>query len=127
MTNMDMSEVDRLNRRRDPSSLLPLQPSAFHILLVLARGDSHGYAIAQEVEAATGGAVRLGTGTLYRQLKQMAADGWIVDTQAAAGDPLGRRFYRLSGWGRRIAEVEAERLDALVRLARSHRLLPATS
>jgi DNA-binding PadR family transcriptional regulator len=109
---------------RDPSSLLPLMPSAFHILLALAEGESHGYAIARTVEQSTGGAVRLGTGTLYRQLKQMAADGWIVDTRAD-DDALGRRFYRLTPWGRRIAQAEAVRLESLVRLARACKLLPA--
>ncbi|HEV3089511.1 MAG TPA: PadR family transcriptional regulator [Candidatus Elarobacter sp.] len=110
---------------RDPSTLLPLMPSAFHILLALAEGESHGYAIAREVEQSTGGAMRLGTGTLYRQLKQMATDGWIADTRSDDDDALGRRYYRLTPWGRRIAQAEAERLESLVRLARARKLLPA--
>jgi len=113
-----------LGNRRDPAAMLPLALSSFHILLALADGELHGYAIARDVEAATSGAVRIGTGTLYRQLKQMAADGWIVDTRIDDDDALGRRYYRLTPWGRRIAQAEAERLDALVRLARARKLLP---
>jgi DNA-binding PadR family transcriptional regulator len=114
----------------DPRSLLPLSPAAFYILVALAEGDRHGYGITKEVEGATGGAVRLGAGTLYRLIREMLADGWIreVGERGEAGDPISRRrYYALAPWGRRIAEAEAQRLDSLLRVARSRRLLPAPS
>ncbi len=43
-----------------PEQALPLTPAVFHILLVLTRADRHGYAIKQEVERFTDGALRLG-------------------------------------------------------------------
>ena len=55
-----------LNRRQDPSALLPLTQSAFHILLALADGERHGYSITKEVTESTQGKIRLGSGTLYR-------------------------------------------------------------
>jgi DNA-binding PadR family transcriptional regulator len=113
-----------LNRHRDPSALLPLGASAFHILLALADGERHGYSITKEVEASTGGNIKLGPGTLYRLLKQMATDGWIVETERNNEDAMRRRYYKLSPWGRRIAQAEAGRLEDLVRIARSRRLLP---
>ncbi len=102
-----------------------LSPAAFHILLALADGERHGYSIAKEVESATEGAASLGPGTLYRHLKQMLADGWIHDVGRTDLDDPRRRYYRLTPRGRRIAQAEAARLETLVRIARSRKLLPA--
>jgi DNA-binding PadR family transcriptional regulator len=109
----------------DPRSLLPLSASAFYILLALADCDRHGYSMAKEVETATGGAVRLGPGTLYRVIKQMVVDGWIQEIERTDPEDPRRRYYRLTPWGRRIASAEAERLAEVVRVARSRHLLPA--
>jgi DNA-binding PadR family transcriptional regulator len=112
----------------DPRSALPLSSAAFHILLALADGDRHGYSISKEVEAHTDGAVKLGPGTLYRVIKQMLADGWIGEAPATPGDDdERRRNYRLTPWGRRIAEAEARRLADLVLVARARHLLPANA
>lgn len=113
-----------LNARRDPSALLPLPQSAFHILLALADGERHGYSITKEVTESTTGKIRLGSGTLYRQLRQMCTDGWIVEIERDDDDAMGRRYYRLTPWGRRVAQAEASRLQELVDLARTRRLLP---
>jgi|SRR5579884_1072142 len=113
-----------LRERRDPSSVLPLGASAFYVLLALADGDRHGASIAEEVEAATDGITRLLPGALYRYLKQMTLDGWIVEHEAQDDDGR-RKYYRLTPWGRRIAQAEAQRLDSVVRMARARRLLPA--
>jgi DNA-binding PadR family transcriptional regulator len=110
----------------DVRSALPLGAATFYILLALAGGDRHGYGVIKEVEAQTGGTVKLGPGTLYRLIKQLLADGWIVEI---AGDPAAdderRRYYRLTERGRAIARAEAERLNDLVAVARERRLLPA--
>jgi DNA-binding PadR family transcriptional regulator len=111
----------------DPRSALPLSTAAFYILLALADGERHGYSISKEVDAHTGGAVKLGPGTLYRVIKQMLADGWIAEACAGGVDDERRRNYRLTPWGRRIAEAEARRLADLVLVARSRRLLPANA
>jgi DNA-binding PadR family transcriptional regulator len=113
-----------MGERRDPSSMLPLGASAFYILLALADGDRHGASIAEEVEKTTAGVTRLMPGALYRYLKQMTLDGWIVEHEAEDDDGR-RKYYRLTSWGRRVAQAEAQRLDAVVRMARARRLLPA--
>jgi DNA-binding PadR family transcriptional regulator len=115
------------NRRPDVRTLLPLGVGAFYILLALADGDRHGYSISKEVDASTDGTVRLGPGNLYRTLRQMVADGWIVETDQVDAEDSRRRYYRLLPYGRRIAEAEAERLTALVSVARTRLLLPAMS
>lgn len=106
----------------DPASLLPLTPAVFHILLALAEGERHGYAVMQEVEARTGGIVRMGPGTLYGSLKRMIASGLIQ----SAGDEDGerRRHYTLTKLGRAVLQAEAERLESLVDAARARRVLP---
>jgi DNA-binding PadR family transcriptional regulator len=105
--------------------MLPLGASTFYILLALAGGARHGYAIAKEVEEETGGAVKLPPGTLYRLIKQLTADGWIVERESGSdGDNDRRRTYALTPRGRRIAQAEARRLDEAVAMARSRHLLP---
>lgn len=105
---------------------LPLSPAVFHILLVLAGGELHGYGIMQEIEVLTKGTFTLGPGTLYRSIQQMLERGLIVETSERDDPELGderRRYYRLTELGQRFAEAEAERLAALVTAARKRRLL----
>src|SRR5688500_13613492 len=104
----------------------PLKPAVFHILLALARDERHGLGIADEIEEITGGAVRLGPGTLYRSLKQMAADGLIRESRVrnADVDPR-RRYYTLTDAGRGALETDAARYDRLSRLARKRGVFPA--
>jgi DNA-binding PadR family transcriptional regulator len=101
----------------------PLTPALFHVLLSLADGEKHGYAILKEVEARTDGRVVLSTGTLYGIIKRLLADGWI--RESALGSTERRRAYRLTPLGRRVALAEAERLRDLVLSAQAKKLLNA--
>ena len=104
----------------------PLTPAMFHILLALAGGERHGYAIMREVAVLTGGAQRLGPGSLYGSIKRMLADGLIEECGERpdpAADDERRRYYRLTDLGRRAAGTEARRLEVLVVAARGRRLL----
>jgi DNA-binding PadR family transcriptional regulator len=106
---------------RDPAELLPLTPALFHVLLSLADGEKHGYAILKEVEQRTNGSVVLSTGTLYGIIKRLLADGMI--RESAAGSDDRRTAYRLTAFGRRVALAEAERLRELVMSAQAKKLL----
>ena len=109
---------------------LPLTAAAFHILLALAGGEMHGYGIMQEVIARSGGTVRLGPGTLYRSIQRLLADGLITESSDRPDPELDderRRYYRLTSLGLRVAQGEAQRLAALVRVAQSRRLLPGSA
>lgn len=109
-----------------PKPSLPLTPAAFNLLLALADGEKHGYAIMQSVALRSGGEVRMGPGTLYGLIKRMLADGWIEELDERpdpALDDERRRYYRLTGLGQRVAVAEAERLARLVSAARQQGLL----
>jgi DNA-binding PadR family transcriptional regulator len=113
--------------KRDPAALLPLTPAMFHVLLSLAAGDKHGYAILKEVTTRTAGEAELSTGTLYGLIKRMLADGLIVSPlrrPAAADDDERRRYYRLTDFGRQVAAAEAAWHERIVQTARAFRLLP---
>ena len=105
----------------DVAALLPLPPATFHILVALADGDRHGYAIIQEVAARTDDTVHLSAGTLYRSVQRMLEQG-LIDELAESPDPAStderRRYYRLTRFGKRVAAAEVERLTALVQQAR---------
>ena len=106
--------------KRDPSPYLPLTPAAFHVLLALADGPKHGYLILKDVEDRTGGEVRLSTGTLYGLIKRFLDDELIIETRP---DDERRRPYKLTPFGRDVAEAEAGRLEKMVHAARGVKLL----
>jgi DNA-binding PadR family transcriptional regulator len=103
-----------------------LTPAMFHILLALADGPRHGYAIMQQVEAATRSEIRLPPGTLYRSIKRLLGDGLIEEADAPPDDgPQSerRRYYAISARGRELAGAQARRMAEIVGLAREKNLL----
>jgi DNA-binding PadR family transcriptional regulator len=108
-----------------------LTPAQFHILLTLAEGNCHGYAIMREIERRTGHAVELGPGTLYRSIKQLLARGLITEVaaseEAASEAERRRRSYALTPAGRIRTVEEARRLKALVRWAEEAMVLEGGS
>ena len=107
---------------------LPLSPAVFHILLALAEGPRHGYAVMRDIDTRTDGVVRVGPGMLYGSIKWLLADGFIDETDAprgeAAKDAERRRYYALTADGRRLLRAEATRLETALDLARARRVLP---
>jgi DNA-binding PadR family transcriptional regulator len=110
----------------NPDDRLPLTPAVFHILLALADGERHGYAIMQEVAESTNRQIKMGPGTLYGTIKRLLEAGLIEESDQrpdADADDERRRYYRLTGVGQRVAEAEARRYNDLANLARRKRLL----
>jgi DNA-binding PadR family transcriptional regulator len=117
-------------RRRDVDHFLPLTAPMLHTLLALADGEKHGYAIIKEIARRTGDDVRLGAGTLYTLVKRALADGLIResdDRPDPALDDDRRRYYGLTPLGRRVAEAEVARLEAIVKMARVKKLWPRST
>ena len=104
----------------------PLPAAAFQILLSLAGGDLHGYAIMRQVEEQTGGRLRLGPGTLYSSI-QALLEGKLIEEVYRSEEPEDRqerrRYYRLTGAGRKLARSEAEKMADVLRVARARKIL----
>jgi DNA-binding PadR family transcriptional regulator len=102
----------------------PLSAPVLHIMLALAEGDRHGYAIKQEVEARTDGTIRLGPGTLYEAIQRLEESGVIEETDPAAdavnGQEAQRRYYRLTNRGWTVLREELRSLGRIVDLAREN-------
>jgi DNA-binding PadR family transcriptional regulator len=112
----------------DADTFLPLHRDTFQILVALADRDRHGYSILRDVEARTGGKVRLSPSTLYASIRRLLESG-LIEELAERPDPEHdderRRYYRLTALGRGVAMAEARRLDRLLADARATGLLPA--
>ena len=99
-----------------------LTPAVFHILLALSDQDRHGYGIMLEVAERTNQQVRMGPGTLYGTLKRMLEGNLVEECDERIDPDLSderRKYYRITRQGRRAVSAEAERLQALVRMARA--------
>lgn len=102
---------------------VPLTPAVFHILLALAEGPLHGYAIMQSVEESSG--IAMGPGTIYGTLERLEASGFVKELPAARRDR--RRTFALQPAGRAALQDEARRLSRLAALVRAKRLVPRES
>jgi DNA-binding PadR family transcriptional regulator len=102
--------------------LIPLTSAVFFILLALADGEKHGYAIMQEVKILSDQKVQMGPGTLYSTIQRLFDLSLIEETSSKPhGDPR-RRYYRLTGTGKSLLETEMARLETLVRVAQKRKL-----
>jgi len=113
--------------RRRAEDFLPLTPIVLHILLSLADGDKHGYAIIKEVRRRTDGDVELGASSLYTVLKRLLHDQFVLETDERPDPTLDderRRYYRLTPLGREVAVAELRRLESVLKQARAKRLIP---
>jgi DNA-binding PadR family transcriptional regulator len=118
-----MTKQAKANLPEQPAeSFLPLTPAVFHILVALADGEAHGYAIMQEVTRRSSGVIRLGPGTLYGAVSRLLDEGIIEECEERPDpqmDDSRRRYYRLTKLGGRVLAAETGRLADLVKAARS--------
>jgi len=115
-----------MTKRRNPDDCLPLTPAMFEVLIALADGEKHGYAVLKEVSRRTDGSVSLSPGTLYAIIRRFVSDGIVAESDErpdAALDDERRRYYRLTPFGKEVASAETARLEAMVDVARSTRML----
>ena len=86
---------------------------ALYILISLADGPKHGYAMTQDIEAVSG--QRLGPGTLYGAIARLEARKWIEPLPADDR----RRPYRLTTAGQRVLRTRLESLRTMARVAQT--------
>jgi DNA-binding PadR family transcriptional regulator len=104
---------------REPGKFPPLSAASLHILLALAGEELHGYGIMLEAARQSGGQYKLGPGTLYDNLKKLLAAGIVEESGRPADEDPRRRYYRLTGLGRRVLRSEVSRLEAVLREAKA--------
>ena len=112
--------------RAKPGEMPPLSPAVFHVLLALADGERHGYAIMQEVAESTGGRIKMGPGTLYGTIKRLLEARMIEESDERPDPELDderRRYYRLTGLGEQAVRAEALRYAEMAEVARRKRLI----
>ena len=100
----------------------PLTPAVFHILLALADGRLHGYAIMRAVGNVTSRSMKMGPGTIYGSLQRMEDAGLVEDCGSAEDGK--RRLYGMTRLGRKTLEVESARLARLSDMVRDKGLVP---
>ena len=112
---------DPMPRHDAVEAFIPVKPTVFLMLMVLAEGEAHGYGIKKEAERRSEGRSRLEPGTLYRLIHKLWEDGLIEESarRPTAGEDERRRYYRLTELGRRVVQAEAHRLAELVDWAKA--------
>jgi DNA-binding PadR family transcriptional regulator len=105
--------------KNEPRRFLPLSAASLHILLALAGEELHGYGIMLEAARQSGGQYKLGPGTLYDNLKKLLAAGIVEEGRRPADEDPRRRYYRLTGLGRRVLAAEVSRLEGVLREAKA--------
>jgi DNA-binding PadR family transcriptional regulator len=126
MSKQEAIEPDAATTEEAVDALVPLPRLAYQILLALAKGEGHGYAIAKEVERNTDGRTKPSTGSLYLSMEKLHTQELIEEVEARPDDEghdARRRIFRITPLGRRVARAEAERMLRLVNLARERDLL----
>lgn len=104
-----------------------MTPAVFHVLVALAAGEKHGYAILKDVKRRSAGRVTLNVGTLYAVLKRLENDGLIEESDERpdpALDDERRRYYRITDEGQAVARADVQRMQTAVAMARAAKLMP---
>ena len=113
--------MTRRSQPTDPAG--PLTPAVFHVLLALAEGPLHGYAIMQAAQDSAGSSLRMGPGTVYGTLQRLEQAGFVEEVESRSAGR--RKIFTLLPAGRRALETEAARLAELADLVRRRRLVPS--
>lgn len=96
-------------------SNIALTEAVYYILLSLMQ-PMHGYGIMQNVEALSGGRVRLAAGTLYGAINTLLEKGWI--TALPGIKDSRKKEYLITDTGKKAVETEIIRLQELLRNGR---------
>jgi DNA-binding PadR family transcriptional regulator len=114
-----------VSETRPPDEYLPLHPLELRILMVLTRGASYGTAIVEAIEVQEGSGARLYPANLFRRIRDLLGRELIAESEAPEGTDPRRTYVDITPLGRAVAEAEARRLQALVRDAIGHDLVPS--
>jgi DNA-binding PadR family transcriptional regulator len=112
--------MERASLPDEVMRLMPLTPAVFYILLSLAAGARHGYAIMQESRTLSSGRFHMGPATLYSTIQKLVGLSLIHETEGsgvASGEDSRRRYYALTDTGRQLLQAEVAHMNSVVLLA----------
>ncbi|MEM1246850.1 MAG: PadR family transcriptional regulator [Acidobacteriota bacterium] len=98
----------------------PLTPAVFHVLLALAQGPLHGYAIMQAARESAQSGSAMGPGTIYGTLDRLLGQGWVRELSS---DDARKRVFELTGRGDDALRTEAQRILSLADVVRRRQIL----
>lgn len=113
--------MSKAGNRDSVPGALPLTAAVFSILLALAKGPKHGYAIMKEVSTPAGGGISMGPGTLYGSLDRMLSAGFVEETELTDNDR--RRYHRITKFGSEVLAAEISRLKFAIGAVRRNGML----
>lgn len=113
-----------MTNSHDTQRMLPLTPLSLGVLLALAQGPRHGYALLKELDRQSGGRLNPGTGTLYAALQRMIDEGLLAEANRPTGEDARRRYYEVTDLGRDVARAELVRLARLMEAEGARMLMP---
>ncbi len=123
---VDIPMTETLDSRAQ--RFVPLRPPVLEILLTLAEGPLHGYAIIRALRDEDGAKIRVETGPLYRHLRRLLETGLVSKSEdpppGTEDDERRKAYYSLTPLGEAVVRVEGLRLAGLVRQTRRLGLLP---
>ena len=79
------------------------------VLKVLSLEPMHGWGISERIRLISGGAFRVGQGTLYPALHRYERRGWVLSYWWTTGHNRTARYYGLTAVGRQVLEAEISR------------------
>ena len=101
-----------MNQLKRIKKYSPMTETMFYILIALLK-PLHGYGIMQKVEKLSEGRIRLGPGTLYGALSNLA-EAKLIEPQDSGQNPEGRRkVYSITEFGIELVVFEVKRLDEM--------------
>jgi len=112
--------MPRVRSEHANTELQPLSPLLLQILITLADGERHGYAIMREIRSRTIAALEPKAGSLYLAIRKLLSEGAIEECSERPDprlDDKRRRYYRITDLGRRMATEEVGRLREVIRFA----------
>lgn len=103
-----------------------LKPIPLHILIALAEGDLHGYAVMQAIREQSAGDVPVQTASFYRHLAVLIDEGLVAESAGRheGDDPRRGTYYRITPRGRQVLAAEKQRLLGLLSQMKKIRLSP---
>ena len=98
----------------EPQNDLKKGSAELMVLAVVEDQPRHGYDIARRIDERSDGVLRFHVASLYPMLYRMERRGWIQGRWLEKAGQRRRRYYKLTGEGRRVLAAQRREWQSLV-------------